>query len=52
MPNDGFITLRLPADVIERLTALAAEDGVSRSLLMRRMLLTGLYQREELPSGG
>jgi len=49
--NDAFVTLRLPADVINNLNRLAEEDGVSRSLLMRRMLLTGIYQRLELPSG-
>ena len=51
MNNDTAVTLRLPQDVLDRLTKLAADDGVSRSLLMRRFLLTGIYQREELPSG-
>ena len=52
MSNDTAVTLRLPKDVLDRLTKLAADDGVSRSLLIRRFLLTGIYQREELPSGG
>ena len=56
MSNDTAVTLRLPQDVLDRLTELAAEDGVSRSLLIRRFLLTSIYQRlildEELPSGG
>lgn len=48
----AHITLRLPDDMVERLTVLAEQDGISRSLLMRRMLLSGIYQRSELPSGG
>ena len=56
MSNDTAVTLRLPQDVLDRLTELAAEDGVSRSLLIRRFLLTSIFQRlildEELPSGG
>lgn len=51
MSNDTAVTLRLPQDVLDRLTKLAADDGVSRSLLIRRFLLTGIYQMEELPSG-
>ena len=51
MPNDTAVTLRLPQDVLDRLTKLAVDDGVSRSLLIRRFLLTGIYQMEELPSG-
>ena len=51
MPNDTAVTLRLPQDVLDRLNKLAEDDGVSRSLLIRRVLLTGIYQREALPSG-
>lgn len=47
MSNDGTVTLRLPQDVLDRLTKLAADDGVSRSLLIRRFLLTGIYQKED-----
>ena len=51
MPNDTAVTLRLPQDVLDRLNKLAEDDGVRRSLLIRRFLLTGIYQREALPSG-
>lgn len=51
MSNDSTVTLRLPQDIVDRLTKIAADDGVSRSLLIRRFLLTGIYQKEELPSG-
>ncbi len=51
MANDSTVTIRLPQDTLERLNRLAEQDDISRSLLMRRMLLTGIYQREALPSG-
>ena len=51
MPNDTAVTLRLPQDVLDRLNKLAEDDGVSRSLVIRRFLFTGFYQREALPSG-
>ena len=37
--NDSTITVRLPADIVERLDAIAAEQDVTRSRLVRRMLL-------------
>ena len=46
MGNDATVTLRLPRDIVERLDQLAAEDEVSRSLLIRRLPLTGIYQRQ------
>ena len=46
----GLIHRRLIVE-IRWFQALAADDGVSRSLLIRRFLLTGIYQMEELPSG-
>lgn len=51
VPRSAHITVRLNEDIVKRLDTLAAEDRISRSLLVRRMLLTGIYQREALPSG-
>jgi predicted transcriptional regulator len=48
MSNDATITLRLPRDIVERLNELAAEDEINRSLLIRRLLLSGIYQRQPL----
>jgi len=45
MGNDATITLRLPRDIVERLDQLALEDDINRSLLIRRLLLTGLAKR-------
>lgn len=45
MSNDSTVTLRLPSDIVERLDAIAAEDEVSRSLVIRRLLLSGIYER-------
>ena len=46
MGNDATVTLRLPRDIVKRLDELAEEDDVSRSLVIRRLLLTGIYQRQ------
>ena len=43
---DEILTLRVPDDVIRRLNEMAVTDGVSRSLLVRRMILTELGLRE------
>ena len=45
MGNDATITLRLPRDIVDRLDELASEDDINRSLLIRRLLLTGLAKR-------
>ncbi len=49
---DAHVNLRLPHDIVGRLDQIAKDDCISRSLLIRRLLLTGIYQIEELPSGG
>ena len=45
MSNNSTVTLRLPADIVKQLDAIAAEDEVSRSLVIRRILLSGIYER-------
>ena len=39
------MTIRLPKDLIDELDRLAEQDEVSRSLLVRRMLLSAVARR-------
>ena len=43
--HDTTITIRLPRDVVESLDRLAEEDGVARSTVVRRMLLSEIGRR-------
>jgi len=51
MTNDRVVTLRLSGDIVDRLDEVAKKDDVSRSLVIRRMLLTGLAKREATVAG-
>ena len=45
MQSDTTMTIRLPKDLIDELDRLAEQDEVSRSLLVRRMLLSAVARR-------
>jgi len=48
---DPTITIRLPADLITDLDALARQDKITRSKLVRRMLLSEVGVRKWTKTG-